>query len=207
MIPFIVPNHYYRLHGLPEKQLSADANYYDWLKDLWLYVEPAYAAFYAWARQRCEGEVSDLGCGDGNVGKALDAKYFYDYVQAEEWVKPLDLMSDPIPQLMGDTFILSHVLEHLEKPKHALKNLFDTLRSGNRIIICVPDGGYLESTALPFQQFIPSNDMKAKHIHHLYAWTSADLYNTLVHQGWKGIDVSFANVSGFACLWALAVKP
>ena len=64
----------------------------------------------------------------------------------------------------------------------------------------------MESTALPFQQYIPTNDGEAKHIHHVYAWTAADLHNTLVEQGWDGIDIGFANVNGFGCLWALAIK-
>lgn len=207
MIPFILPNLYYRLSKLPKKELASDSNYYDWMEDIWRYVEPAYAAFYAWAKQRCEGEVTDLGCGDGNVGKALGAVYFYDYVQTFDWVKPLDLMADTLPNLDGNTFILSHVLEHLENPKTALKNLFNTLQSGNRLIICVPNGGNIESTALPMQQYIPSNDSEAKHIHHVYAWTAADLYNTLISQSWVGTDIASANVCGFDCIWALAIKP
>ncbi|NJO61522.1 MAG: class I SAM-dependent methyltransferase [Richelia sp. RM2_1_2] len=192
---------------LPEKDLSSDSNYYDWMKDIWLYVEPAYAAFYAWAKQRCEGEITDLGCGDGNVGRAIGATHFYDYIQAEEWIKPIDLMSSSIPPLQGDTFILSHVLEHLTDPKTALKNLFTALKSGDRLIICVPNGNNPESTALPFQQYIPSNDGTAKHIHHVYAWTSADLYNTLLGQGWVSVEIATANVCGFDCIWALAIKP
>lgn len=207
MTPFILPNLYHRLSTLPKKPLASDSNYYDWMEDIWKYVEPSYEAFCAWARQRCLGEVTELGCGDGNVGKKLRAKYFYDYIAGFGEVRLLDLNSYHLPKLSGDTFILSHVLEHLSRPKHTLDNLFHTLKSGDRIIICVPDGGHLESTALPFQQYIPANDCKGKHVHHVYSWTASDLYNTLVQSGWDDVEISFANVSGFATIWALAIKP
>lgn len=207
MIPFILPNLYYRLNQLPECELKEDSNYYDWMADIWQYVEPAYAAFYVWAKQRSNGEVTDLGCGDGNIGKALGAKYFYDYVISFEGVEFINLMDNNIPPLKGNTFILGHVLEHLIDPKSALQNLFNTLTSGNRLIICVPNGGNVESTALPMQQYIPSNNGTSKHIHHVYAWTAADLYNTLVKQGWVNTDIATANVCGFDCIWALAIKP
>lgn len=154
MIPFILPNLYHRIKTLPKKELSSDANYYDWMEDIWKYVEPSYAAFISWASQRCEGDVTELGCGDGNIGKKLNAKYFYDYIESFEGVKHIDLTKECIGELKGDTFILSHVLEHLPDPKQTIKNLYSSLKSGNRIIICVPDGGHYESTALPFQQYI-----------------------------------------------------
>jgi SAM-dependent methyltransferase len=207
MIPFILPNLYYRLHSLPKKELDTDSNYYDWMTDIWLHVEPAYEAFYAWARQRCNGTISDLGCGDGNVGKKIGASYFYDYVQSFPECLPLDLTSPIDSPLNGNTFILSHVLEHLPNPKDSLRYLFNALKSGDRLIISVPDGSKVDSTAIPFNQYIPSNDMTGKHQHHIYAWTAADLYNTLISQGWDGIDIATADVCGFACIWALAAKP
>ena len=208
MVPFIVPNLYNRLSKLPVKNLESDANYYDWLEDIWLHVEPAYEAFYAWAGQRCRGDVTDLGCGNGNAGQKLNAKYYYDYVQSFPEVKFLDLNAEigSLPKLEGDTFILSHVLEHLNEPKRSLAALSHTMKSGDRLIICVPDGGIMESTAIPFNQYIPSNDATAKHLHHVYAWTAADLYNTLIRGNWDGIDMATANVCGFACIWAMAIK-
>lgn len=207
MIPFILPNLYYRLSKLPVTNLTEDANYYDWMKDIWLHVEPAYEAFYAWARQRCEGEISDLGCGDGNVGRKVGATRFYDYVQSFPECQPLDLTNPITTPLEGNTFILSHVIEHVPKPKDSLQYLFNSLKSGDRIIISVPDASVTESTSIPYNQYIPTNDMTGKHKHHVYAWTASDLYNTLLQQGWDSLDLATANVCGFACIWVLAIKP
>lgn len=206
-VPFILPNLYYRLHKLPIKELSKDSNYYTWMEDIWKYVEPSYEAFYSWARQRCSGVITDLGCGNGNAGKALGATHFYDYVKGFPEVEFIDLNDMSYKTLLGNTFILSHVLEHLRDPKTTLEMIKGSILPGSKIIICVPDGGSLESSALPFQQYIPSNEGTAKHIHHVYAWTSADLFNTLTSQGWTGIDMGFSNVNGFSCIWAMAVKP
>ena len=207
MTPFIIPNMYRQLNKLPKKEISVNSNYYDYMEDLWAHHEPGYEAFYAWARQRCEGEVADLGCGSGVVGKKLNASYYYDFIQSFEGVQELDLTKEIKGPLKGKTFVLSHVLEHLNKPKKTLANLFDILESGNRLIISVPDGNVIESTAIPYNQYIPKNDATGKHIHHVYAWTTADLFNTLNEQGWDQIDIATANVCGFACIWALAEKP
>ncbi len=207
MIPFILPNLYHRIKDLPKKDLAVDSNYYDWMEDIWKYVEPSYDAFSAWAKQRCFGEITDLGCGNGYIGKKLGAKYFYDYIKSFNEVEVFDLMNLYDLHLKGNTFILSHVLEHLQYPKEVLLDLFENLKSGDRIILCVPDGGHLESTALPFQMYIPSNDCKSKHKHHYYSWTGSDLYNTLIRTGFDEVEMSFANISGFATLWAVGVKP
>lgn len=207
MIPFILPNLFNRLNKLPKTELAEDANYYDWMEDIWLHCEPAYEAFYAWAKQRCSGEVSDLGCGNGNAGKKLNAKYYYDFIQSFPECEFLDL-NNPIPnKLKGDTFIICHTLEHLTNPKQSLQYLFDNFKSGDRLIICVPDASRVNNTAIPFHQYIPSNDMKGKHKHHLYAWTPSDLYNTLISQNWDNIDIAYADVCDFACIWAFAQKP
>lgn len=207
MIPFILPNLYNRLHRLPKTDLAEDANYYDFMEDIWLHCEPAYEAFYAWARQRCEGDVTDLGAGNGNAGKKLNAKHYYDYIQSFPECQKIDLNKPLTETLLGDTFILSHVLEHLTDPKQSLKYLWNKLDSGDRLIICVPDATRVNNTAIPFHQYIPTNNMKAKHYHHVYAWTPADLYNTLIQDGWDNIDIAYADVCDFACIWALAVKP
>ena len=99
MIPFIIPNLYNRLNNLPKKELAEDANYYDWMEDIWMYVEPSYDAFASWARQRCEGVVTDLGCGNGVIGEKLHADYFYDYIKSFEGVELIDLTSDDLPEL------------------------------------------------------------------------------------------------------------
>ena len=207
MIPFILPNLYNRLSKLPKKSATADANYYDFMEDLWFNFEPGYEAFYAWAKQRAQGEITDLGCGDGNVGKKLGATYYYDYIQTVPNCMPIDLNAPLYEKLKGDTFVLSHVLEHLKDPKNTLKNLYDILDSGKRVIIAVPDASKADSTAIPFNQYIPLNDQSGKHLHHLYAWTMPDLYNTLISQGWDSIDMGYADICGFACIWALAIKP
>ncbi len=203
----IYENLYPRLSKLPVKKVTTDANYYDWQKDIQLYVAPAYAAFIEWAKQRVEGEVADLGCGDGNVGKALGARYFYDYIAGFEGVEVLDI-TKPIPEgvLKGDTFVLSHVLEHLLYPEDALVHLWAAMKEGDRLLIAVPNAGEVNNTCLPFNQYIPANDGKAKHIHHIHAFTSAELYNMLIQQGWDGIDLGVANVFGFSFIAALAIK-
>lgn len=147
------------------------------------------------------GEVTDLGAGDGNVGKALGAKYFYDYIASFEGCEEIDLMKS-LPILKGDTFVLSHVLEHLPDPKFALQNLQNAMKDGDRLIICVPNAANAENTAIPFHQYIPSNDMSYKHKHHVYAWTLADMFNTLVSFGFENVDIASANVCGFDCIWA-----
>lgn len=205
MIPFILPNNYLRLKDLPVQQVETDSNYYAWMADIWQYVEPAYAAFVVWARQRCEGDVADLGAGDGNVGRSLNAKYFYDYQSTFDQCQVLDLTAN-FDKPQGDTLILSHVLEHLPNPKRSLQTLKDKIDVGTRIIICVPDGGSSLNTALPFHQYIPNNSQTGKHQHHIYAWTQADLFNTLIEQGWEDIEIAWANVCGFETIWALAVK-
>lgn len=206
MIPFILPNLFNRLNKLPKTELQEDANYYDFMEDIWLHCEPAYEAFYAWAKQRCHGEVSDLGCGNGNAGRKLNAKYYYDYIQSFPECRPLDLNQPIQDKLLGDTFILCHTLEHLTKPKHSLQYLYDNFKKGDRLIICVPDAGRINNTAIPFHQYIPSNNMKSKHLHHLYAWTASDLYNTLIAQTWDNIEIAYADVCDFACIWAMADK-
>jgi SAM-dependent methyltransferase len=207
MTPFIIPNLYHSLSKLPKTDITVDANYYAYLEDLWAHHEPGYEAFFAWAKQRCYGDVSDLGCGSGVVGKKLNAKYFYDFIAGFDGVRELDLTKPITTKLLGDTFILSHCLEHLPKPKDSIKNLFDALNTGSRLIISVPDGAVIESTAIPYNQYIPTNDGLKKHIHHVYAWTTADLFNTLNEQGWDEIDIATANVCGFACIWAFAKRP
>ena len=88
-----------------------------------------------------------------------------------------------------------------------MKYLYDSLDSGDRLIICVPDAQKVGSSSIPYNQYIPSNDIRGKHLHHIYAWTPADLYNTLISQRWDSIDIATADVCGFACIWALAIKP
>lgn len=204
----IYENLFHRLSKLPVKEVTTDANYYDQQRDIQEYVAPAYAAFIKWAEQRCNGEITDLGCGDGNVGKALGAKYFYDYITGFDGVEVLDISSYiPKNSLKGDTFILSHVLEHIKDSENALLNLYNGLKSGDRIIIAVPNGAEVNNTCLPFNQYIPANNGQSKHIHHVKAWTSADLYNTLIQQGWDGIDIGVCNCFGFSFIAALAIKP
>jgi len=98
--------------------------------------------------------VADYGCGPGMLLKQLSelsprSQFFgYDFASsgisiARNNLPAAEFMERDIYQEFPDRYDLilcTEVLEHLEHPKKALRNLLGQLASGGRLLLTVPDG-------------------------------------------------------------------
>jgi glycosyltransferase involved in cell wall biosynthesis len=109
--------------------------------------------------------VAELGCGRGNLSNffrrhetVLLTDYRHDYLEPlrERWGKRKNLsfakldMTErddyrALADFAPDTVVFLNVLEHLEDDRAVLKNLFDHVPSGCRLIVLVPFGMKLYS--------------------------------------------------------------
>jgi glycosyltransferase involved in cell wall biosynthesis len=102
--------------------------------------------------------VAELGCGRGNISnffrhheKVLLTDYRHDYLEPlrERWAQKrnvsfakLDMNAvedyHVLTEFAPDTVVFLNVLEHLEDDRAVLKNLFDHVPSGCRLVVLVP---------------------------------------------------------------------
>jgi 2-polyprenyl-3-methyl-5-hydroxy-6-metoxy-1,4-benzoquinol methylase len=105
------------------------------------------------------GRCLDLGCGDGTITQWL-ANAFEDLTVVDGSQQLLDRLSpfpnltkihgyfEDLPKLLPpnklyNTIILSHSLEHIEKPRDVLNDIKTFLDGNGRVIIVVPNGNSL----------------------------------------------------------------
>jgi 2-polyprenyl-3-methyl-5-hydroxy-6-metoxy-1,4-benzoquinol methylase len=119
--------------------------------------------------------ILDLGCANGGLLAALKAQGFSNLTGVDpspacaaatreiHGIKAVAASLYSLPDLgLFDIITLSHVLEHLEDLRGAVRNFARLLRPGGMVYIEVPDASrYTEYLVAPFQDF------NTEHINHL----------------------------------------
>ena len=134
----------------------------------------------------CKTVILEVGCSSGFMLKELAGKYSDCYVIGSDVVKdPLyklakdlpgvpilrfDLLKNPLPNNCIDTVIMLNVLEHIQNDILALKNIYNLLKPGGRLIIEVPAGPKLY-------------DSYDKELHHFRRYSSREISDKLIQSG------------------------
>ena len=130
--------------------------------------------------------ILEVGCSSGFMLKELAEKYSDCYVIGSDVVKdPLyklandlpgvpilrfDLLKNPLPNNCVDTVIMLNVLEHIQNDILALKNIYNLLKPGGRLIIEVPAGPKLY-------------DSYDKELHHFRRYSAREISDKLIQNG------------------------
>jgi 2-polyprenyl-3-methyl-5-hydroxy-6-metoxy-1,4-benzoquinol methylase len=143
--------------------------------------------------------ILDVGCGEGTVSaqilKQYKAKYFgtdlsHNMLKQAKNIIPVfrsDIYNLPVKKKSVDLVICLEVLEHLEKPDTALKNI---RRASNNAIL-----------AVPFQKLMSlGNITRGKHIKtwgrfpdHINSWNYFS-FKSLLKRHFKKVDIRHAGV-------------
>jgi len=100
-------------------------------------------------RRYLKGDVLDLGCGIGEIANYVETQdqyfgvdinpYCVEYLQGKGlWAKIGSVYQIPLDTSSMDVIILSHVLEHLEKPDSAFAEISRVLKPSGTLIVIVP---------------------------------------------------------------------
>lgn len=153
-------------------------DYFDWQKNYGLFggmVEP----FKFQPHIQPGDNVIDFGSGGGYLLKNLLCKgkqgiEINDTARGESIANgvPSVKNASEIPDNWADVIISNHALEHTYQPLDEIKALYPKLKSGGKIIFCVP----LEKVN-PYQP----NDINQ----HLYTWSEMNLGNLFHLAGYK----------------------
>lgn len=126
--------------------------------------------------------VLDFGCGGGYLLAALScgARYGVEVnLEARgEAAKVARVYAkiDELPEdILFDTIISHHCLEHVDHPLEALQKLRLRLKSGGKVVFVVPSESWQR------QKVYEENDINR----HLYTWTPLSLGNLFVHAGFR----------------------
>jgi 2-polyprenyl-3-methyl-5-hydroxy-6-metoxy-1,4-benzoquinol methylase len=130
-------------------------------------------------------KVLDYGCGGGYLLKTLncDIKVGLDVnpvIQSPDGVTILKNIEEVSQRFGTETFdvvISNHALEHIDNPANALKECFQMLKPGGKIIIVVPS----ESHRI---KYVPDDINK-----HIVTFAPMNLGNLLTLTGFKVINV------------------
>ena len=118
---------------------------------------------YSQIRPFLGSKILEIGCGIGNITRLLMEDRFVvatdmdsDYLSyleeiSEGWenrpkIVKLDIASSISPELRGyqfDTVVCLNVLEHILDDANALRNIYQLLSPGGRLVLLVPAGQYL----------------------------------------------------------------
>lgn len=110
-----------------------------------------------------EGSITDLCCGNCDVGLYLNADYFYDLYPSYYFVDTLNLAEDVPNTLLNPTtrkannVFMFHALEHFENPEHVLSRIRQfLLEDHGRLFLAVPDASFTddENGYKPFDESI-----------------------------------------------------
>jgi ubiquinone/menaquinone biosynthesis C-methylase UbiE len=126
-----------------------DKEYLEYLKNRTSFQIWIRNFFFAPLRPYLTGVVLDIGCGIGELANHIDehAKYLgvdinpycVDYVKEKGlWAKQGSAYEIPLTDSSVDVVVMSHVLEHLEEPHKALKEISRVLQHNGIVIIIVP---------------------------------------------------------------------
>jgi len=118
---------------------------------------------YKLIARHCKGEVLDIGCGIGELGRYLTSTGNLGYVGLDTSGKVHihgSVYQLPIRSDSFDTVVLSEILEHLENPKEALSEAVRI--SKRRVVISVPNPWSLNQLTSVF--FRKHNLLEPNHI-------------------------------------------
>lgn len=173
-----------------------------------------------------KGKILEVGCGGGSLCRALK-KYkpkfdIYGLDVSIEAIKAAKLIDEDIKYIKGDVYKLSFddnsfdvvisfdLLEHLNKYKLALKEIYRILKPGGIFHFFVP----LEGSKFNLARILPRKiyDIKKDFTGHVQAFTKKQLFNDLQLAGYKIVDdknscfffYQFADLSYF--LWLKLIK-
>lgn len=126
--------------------------------------------------------ILDLGCG-GN--KTVENAIGIDMIPKGEMIDTLkntvsqaDIVADitqPLPKKDVDTIIARHILEHVVDHIQVLRNWIDSLKTGGRLLLAVPNSHIINS--------IPMN------IEHVHSFTPESMRTLLESLGLKIVDI------------------
>jgi SAM-dependent methyltransferase len=157
------------------------------------------ASYFAW--QRSGGELSavldrwefepfvgrddvvlDFGCGGGYLLQALSCCLRYGVEPnpdaRRQAIKAARVYADvdELPQnVLFDTVISHHCLEHVDHPLEVLEKLRARLKPGGKAVFVVPSESWQK------QRTYQANDINQ----HLYTWTPLSLGNLFAHAGFR----------------------
>lgn len=124
--------------------------------------------------------VIDFGCGGGFLLAALSCarKVGVDVnpaVRESVRLNGVEFYSDlaVIEDETADVVISNHALEHVPAPLDALKGIYQKLKPGGRLVLCLPMDDWRRQT-----RYAPENVD-----HHLYTWTPRLIGNLLTEAG------------------------
>lgn len=116
----------------------------------WLLKREAFKDFV----QKANGKILDVGCGDAQLyiylKKYNPNSYTYyaidiDFKHPNKFkgahLKALDVSKDklPYPDEFFDYIICSHIIEHLENPWHAMRELTRVMKKGGLMLFALPN--------------------------------------------------------------------
>ncbi|MFH1098206.1 MAG: methyltransferase [Candidatus Desantisbacteria bacterium] len=163
---------------------------------------------YSQIRPFLGSKILEIGCGIGNITRLLMEDRFVaatdmdsDYLSyleeiSEGWknrpkIVKLDIASSISPELRGyqfDTVVCLNVLEHILDDANALRNIYQLLSPGGRLVLLVPAGQYLYNKL--------DNALE-----HYRRYKKKELTQQVLGSGFKLIKCSNFNLFGILGWW------
>ena len=145
-------------------------------------------------------KVLEYGCGLGqniflvknSVGYDV-SRFALDFCQ-QKGIKVVDNLKDLNKYRGFDVVLSCEVLEHLENPLLALKEMNSQLKKGGKLILILPLEKDTKPTTLDVNQ-------------HLYSWKPQSITNLLLRAGFYPVWYGIIRATGFKkLLWAIGIS-
>ena len=147
-----------------------------------------------------ESKIVELGCGPGQFIKYLNDTGYAHAVGVEVDreacvlgqesgvdVRCLDVSSDTLPP--ADVYLLYEVIEHVFEPGDMVKNIFENLQSGGRLIVTTPNADGADNVLVPPEQ--PARFMASAVFppYHINAFSVKSLFHFALTIGFRVISI------------------